>query len=96
MIEQLSASYLDGLGADVWTMSPPCQPFTTCWGAKQLGEEDARSKAFSNLMHVLPRLQRPPRWIFFENVKPFGGSAVHTAWCDTLRRAGYTLSLIHI
>ena len=51
MIEQLDVAQLDGL-ADVWSMSPPCQPFTTCTSAKQLGSEDKRSRAFANLMRV--------------------------------------------
>ena len=45
MIEQLDVKLLDGV-ADIWTMSPPCQPFTKCTSAKQLGSKDNRSKAF--------------------------------------------------
>lgn len=150
MIEQLDVKLLDGV-ADIWTMSPPCQPFTKCTSAKQLGSKDNRSKAFvralvtigiatseylsvllyfillrvltptpraplfflrrdlpipalatndnngngnangkqANLMRVLPLLNKKPRWIFFENVKPFGGSTVHAHWQAVLKDSGY-------
>jgi len=35
------------LGAKIWTMSPPCQPFTTTVDARQLDMEDFRNIALS-------------------------------------------------
>jgi len=87
-IEQLALADLDGY--DLWAMSPPCQPFTATKDAQQLDSRDKRCKALSHLCGVLPRLEKPPRWIVVENVKGFYSSNA----CDRLRaaltEAGYT------
>lgn len=35
LIEQLKPNDIDNLGINLWTMSPPCQPFTKTKNAKQ-------------------------------------------------------------
>ena len=40
-IESIKIKDLDGK-ANIWTMSPPCQPFTTTKDAKQLHSQDPR------------------------------------------------------
>jgi len=87
-IESIKLSDLDGRG-NIWTMSPPCQPFTTTDAAKQLGGDDKRNKAFNYLMTILGKLSKPPQWIFFENVKGFEGTPVHERWLKVLKEAGY-------
>ncbi len=66
-IESLKMADLDG-AAEIWTMSPPCQPFTTTQNSKQLDMADNRNKAFIFLMDKLENLANKPEWIFFENV----------------------------
>lgn len=77
-------------GFDVWVMSPPCQPFTTTRGAKQQGLEDKRCKALDHLTRLVPRLQRPPRWVAFENVKGFQDSDARNRWTAALLQSGFT------
>lgn len=67
-IESMKAPELDAFGAEVWTMSPPCQPFTTTQNSKRLDVSDMRNKAFMHLMKCLDSMTKRPEWIFFENV----------------------------
>eukprot|EP00930_Biecheleria_cincta_P055823 TRINITY_DN42080_c0_g1_i1.p1 TRINITY_DN42080_c0_g1~~TRINITY_DN42080_c0_g1_i1.p1 ORF type:complete len:441 (-),score=86.93 TRINITY_DN42080_c0_g1_i1:22-1344(-) len=68
-IERIPDEELDALRADVWLMSPPCQPFTR--SGLRRDHEDDRSRALLHLVEVLPRLRNPPRWILLENVIGF-------------------------
>jgi tRNA (cytosine38-C5)-methyltransferase len=70
-------------------LSSLSQPFTTTKGALQRGSEDNRSKGFAHVMSMLAAMDSPPRWIFFENVKGFRGSTVHSEWSEVLRAKGY-------
>ena len=57
------------LQADLWMMSPPCQPFT-CIGL-QRDAADPRSNSLLHLVKLLSdELARPPRALFVENVRP--------------------------
>lgn len=64
--------YYDEIAADVWTMSPPCQPYTRT-GLRQ-GSQDARSQSFLYLLSVLKALNNRPKYILVENVKGFEAS----------------------
>lgn len=88
-IEGINPNELDGQ-ADLWTMSPPCQPFTKTRHSLRLDQDDKRCKAFQFLMKALISFEIPPKWILLENVKGFVGSQMHTEWCDTLRTVGYS------
>lgn len=88
-IESIKLKSLDG-AAHIWTMSPPCQPFTTTANSKRLDVDDNRNKAFVFLMSALEKISDKPEWIFFENVKGFENSASHKLWTDSLIRAGYS------
>lgn len=77
-------------GADLWAMSPPCQPFTTTRGSKQRGGEDKRCNALKYLMKTLALLQRPPQWFLLENVKAFFGSDMHQSVLSSLAACGYS------
>ena len=89
LVEQLKPSDVDGV-SDLWTMSPPCQPFTTTRYAKQLDSEDERCKGFKGLMDLLRTINGKPRWILLENVKGFVGSAMLSLWHECLRECGYS------
>lgn len=86
-IEQLGLKELDGF--DLWLMSPPCQPFSTTREAKQRDLQDKRCAALEHLTKMLPKLERPPRWIALENVKGFHGSDACGKWRAALRSAGF-------
>ncbi|PVU97544.1 hypothetical protein BB561_000477 [Smittium simulii] len=61
-IEALSLNYYEKLNADLWTMSPPCQP---------RGSDDPRSKSFLFLVDLLGKLKNKPSFIVLENVAGF-------------------------
>ncbi|HEX2253397.1 MAG TPA: DNA cytosine methyltransferase [Thermoanaerobaculia bacterium] len=71
--------------ADLWTMSPPCQPYTRRGLRRDL--EDPRAASFVALVAALDAV-RPP-YLFLENVPGFAGSRAHALLRETLDRAGY-------
>ena len=96
LIEQLSTSTIASHRANLWTMSPPCQPFTSTTNAKKLDGRDPRTAGFRSIMlllddlHMSPEVKDgPPKWIVLENVKGFAGSDVLSEWYDCLERNGY-------
>ena len=74
-----------GWGADLWWMSPPCQPFTR----RGLGRDVDDPRA-AGLLRLIERLAavRPP-YLALENVPPFRGSRAHGRLLSALERAGY-------
>ncbi|HSL83487.1 MAG TPA: DNA cytosine methyltransferase, partial [Thermoanaerobaculia bacterium] len=87
-IEGLSAEELAGFRADLWWLSPPCQPFTR----RGLGRDDDDPRAAS-LLALLERIaelgSEAPRYLALENVPGFQGSRCHARLAATLRRAGF-------
>lgn len=85
LIEGLSAGELAGFGADLWWLSPPCQPFTR----RGLGRDadDPRSRSLLHLIGLLGEV-RPPA-LALENVPGFERSRCHAQLRETLDRAGY-------
>ncbi|KAJ2807118.1 hypothetical protein H4R20_001409 [Coemansia guatemalensis] len=86
-IESLPMTLFEGLKADLWTMSPPCQPYTR--QGLQQGSEDARAKSFLFLVGLLAKLQRKPKYLLVENVTGFDKSDTRTILLRQLVRAGY-------
>ena len=73
--------------ADLWWLSPPCQPYTT--RGKRRAEGDARSAALS---HLLGRVaEQRPRLLVLENVPGFAGSSHHQRLRSILGRRGYAI-----
>lgn len=66
--------------ADIWTMSPPCQPYTRT--GLQQGSLDARSRSFLYLMRVLREMTVRPSYILVENVKGFEVSSMFASILD--------------
>ncbi|CAJ0965088.1 unnamed protein product [Ranitomeya imitator] len=50
---------------------------------------DPRAKSFLYILEILPRLQKPPRYILLENVKGFETSEARDALIRTLESCGY-------
>ena len=87
-----SSSCNEACNYNLWTMSPPCQPFTRTRMAKQLDLEDRRTAGFVALLNLLKDMDRQsrPQWIFFENVQGFVGSQAHQLFRKTLLECGYS------
>lgn len=73
-------------GADLWLLSPPCQPFTRT--GKQKGLDDSRCAALLRILEALPRLRHPPKALLLENVEQFMGSKAHWSLRSALKAAG--------
>lgn len=83
-IETLPLDRLSEYEADVWWMSPPCQPFTRRGIGKDIS--DRRCAALLNLIQWLLKKgssQSKPEWLLLENVPPFQ----HSQAADHLRAA---------
>jgi site-specific DNA-cytosine methylase len=74
-------------GADLWWLSPPCQPYTR--RGLRLAERDPRSQALANLIGLMDRDR--PAMIALENVPQFAGSDHHRRLVQVLGSAGYSL-----
>mmetsp|Transcript_27208 Transcript_27208/g.35672 ORF Transcript_27208/g.35672 Transcript_27208/m.35672 type:complete len:382 (-) Transcript_27208:9-1154(-) len=89
LVEHIKVGDIDGK-ADIWTMSPPCQPFTTTHDARKKDSIDPRTRGFKHIMQLLQLMKSPPRFIFLENVKGFEGSDMLQQWKQVLHLKGYT------
>eukprot|EP01062_Namystynia_karyoxenos_P069665 TRINITY_DN65131_c0_g1_i1.p1 TRINITY_DN65131_c0_g1~~TRINITY_DN65131_c0_g1_i1.p1 ORF type:complete len:431 (+),score=121.25 TRINITY_DN65131_c0_g1_i1:103-1293(+) len=89
LVEHVKPSEVDG-AADLWLMSPPCQPFTVTAHSKQLDAGDLRCNGLKAMIDLLRALSNPPRWLFLENVRGFLGSEMGNLYTEALREAGYS------
>jgi site-specific DNA-cytosine methylase len=87
-IEGLTAAELASFRADLWWLSPPCQPYTR----RGLGRDDQDPRAAS-LLALIDRLRElgpdSPRHLALENVPAFQGSRCHQRLLDALARSGH-------
>ena len=65
----ITPEWCDAVRADVWTMSPPCQPYSR--QGNMLGSQDDRAKPLHHLIGVMGQISVLPRMILVENVKNF-------------------------
>lgn len=73
--------------ADLWWLSPPCQPYTV----RGLGRDDEDPRA-RGLLALLPRIaEQGPRHLALENVPGFAGSRTHVRLRAALESAGYEI-----
>lgn len=73
------------LGADLWWLSPPCQPFTIRGQRKDI--DDPRSAALVRLLTCIEALKPPA--LALENVPGFETSRMRSALLTVLERCGY-------
>lgn len=78
-------SFQEFADADLWWMSPPCQPYTR--RGKGLAEDDPRSQAMTHLIAQVDQ-HRPP-FLALENVPEFEDSVHHRELTNNLESAGY-------
>ena len=88
-IEMLTAAALSAHRADLWCLSPPCQPFTREGSAKVRDDGDTRGAALLNLLTVIGEMDHPPRFWLTENVAGFVGTNSWRRMHCVLGAAGY-------
>ncbi|KAJ3118854.1 C-5 cytosine-specific DNA methylase [Phlyctochytrium bullatum] len=86
-ITALTAAELAAHAADLWLLSPPCQPFTA--GGKGMDERDERSRPLLHLVDVLGEIHPPPKWVFLENVPNFERSECRRRLLTALKARGF-------
>ncbi|KAL7746414.1 hypothetical protein RI367_008258 [Sorochytrium milnesiophthora] len=89
-IEAVPVETFDKYLADLWTMSPPCQPFTQQRSSKQGGADDPRCRSFLYILDALSRVQHPPSYILLENVRGFETSSAREMLVERLAELQYT------
>eukprot|EP00978_Attheya_sp_CCMP212_P026208 scaffold85724_cov50-Attheya_sp.AAC.13 len=89
-IDALTVKQLEAFGADIWVMSPPCQPHTRQHAPTAC---DARTQSFDHLMSLLINMNdsgfKKPSIILLENVVGFESSPQCRTWLETLTRLRY-------
>ncbi|MGB5295435.1 MAG: DNA cytosine methyltransferase [Thermoanaerobaculia bacterium] len=86
-LDFISASDLHSWNADLWWLSPPCQPFTV--RGLRRDTEDSRTRSFLRLIDCLG--QAPPTYLALENVPGFRGSQTHSLLRSALDELGYAV-----
>jgi site-specific DNA-cytosine methylase len=84
-IESLPASRLESLSANLWWLSPPCQPYSR--RGKQRDLHDPRASSFLHVLGLIDRLR--PAALALENVVGFADSMARQQLQQLLQRAGY-------
>lgn len=88
-VHTLTATQIDAFKANIWLLSPPCQPYTR--RGHQLASSDNRASAFVELMALLPQLSHPPDYLIVENVVGFETSNTRTFLLELLQSSGYRI-----
>lgn len=86
-IERLECSHVEN--ADVWMMSPPCQPHTRQHTNQARELEDPRSSSFLHLCKLLEEVINPPSLILLENVVGFESSQSWHRFHSVLSKRGF-------
>lgn len=86
-LDFIAATDLQSWKADLWWLSPPCQPFTVR-GLKR-DTEDSRTRSLLRLVDCLGEIR--PAYLALENVPGFRGSQTHTLLRAALDDLGYTV-----
>ncbi len=84
-IESIACSEIQALRANLWWLSPPCQPYTTRGNRADI--EDPRARSFLHLLAMIPECL--PEFIVLENVFGFAQSIAHSRLLDQLRQTNY-------
>jgi site-specific DNA-cytosine methylase len=87
---------LDKCNADVWVLSPPCQPFTRNNETVSRDAKDSRSEPFLHLLEVLKQMTNLPKYIALENVVGFESSDCCKTYFETLHSRSYQFQQFHL
>lgn len=80
---------IDAFQADIWLLSPPCQPYTR-QGLKK-DANDARAFGFLDLLDKFAQMKHPPKYIILENVVGFETSITREKMVNILEEACFTV-----
>ena len=91
-LERIDADRLAAVAADLWWLSPPCQPYTVRGRRRDL--DDPRARSLVRLLEILADLppSRLPRYLAVENVPGFAASQAREVLTDRLRGRGYQVA----
>eukprot|EP00933_Yihiella_yeosuensis_P055827 TRINITY_DN5475_c0_g5_i1.p1 TRINITY_DN5475_c0_g5~~TRINITY_DN5475_c0_g5_i1.p1 ORF type:complete len:554 (-),score=122.98 TRINITY_DN5475_c0_g5_i1:21-1682(-) len=81
-------------GADLWLLSPPCQPYTKT--GRQRDADDGRAAPLAHLTELLPKLRHPPKALFLENVVGFETSESWRSLASALCQAGFEVRIFSL
>ena len=84
-IESIPFDEFASVGADLWWMSPPCQPFTQRGAKRDIA--DTRCEAFMHVVKAIASVKPPI--VAMENVPGFRDSSAAHALRTTLEASGY-------
>jgi len=84
-LESVPLRELERWEAELWWMSPPCQPYTIRGAQQDL--DDPRSKSFLRIIEAIKAIQPP--FLALENVPWFEDSNGHALLLKTLEKTGY-------
>jgi site-specific DNA-cytosine methylase len=87
-IESIPVSTYRDWNADVWWLSPPCQPYTVRGRRRDL--DDPRAQSFQIVRQRVEAAR--PDYLALENVAGFLGSRAHGALREVLERCGYRVA----
>ena len=65
-INSLSRKALEKYEAELWCMSPPCQPFTRSNTSSKRDLNDQRTNALLHLVQLLQEMHFPPKYLMLE------------------------------
>lgn len=83
-LQTVPITLLESLEADLWLLSPPCQPYTR--QGKQRDDQDPRAFSFLSVLEKLSQMQRPPEFICVENVVGFEISRTRETMLEVFRK----------
>ncbi len=88
-LERLTSDELMMSGADLWWLSPPCQPYCVRGARRDL--EDPRARSLARLLALLGTMpaEHLPRHLALENVAGFARSQARSRLLDLLAARGY-------
>ncbi len=84
-IESIPIDQICGLQADLWWMSPPCQPFTSRGQRRDI--DDPRCGPLLRMIDWISEVR--PKWIAMENVVGFADSIARHRLVEQLEQSGY-------
>lgn len=90
-LEKINAAELASFGADLWWLSPPCQPYSVRGCRRDLA--DPRARSLVHLLEIWPQIPdtRLPCHLALENVAGFACSQARELLVRQLAERGYQL-----
>jgi len=95
-LERVSAWELTSPAADLWWMSPPCQPY--CERGSRRDLDDSRARSLVRLLELLETvpLEKLPEHLALENVAGFADSQARQRLLPLLESRGYRIMERHL